>query len=271
MLMCRRTLLFLFCLFLYSFETFARTVVISDIDDTLKQANSVGTAPEQIYHFLKKVPYLDMRNLFNEIKNNEKKNLGTIRFFYVSAAKDFTFNADKWIQKNQFPIGRSTLKTLNEKRSTYDFKHAVIKDIIEAEKKTLNVEENESLHILMFGDNAQADAMVYSDLTHEMHLDSAIFIRDVRAEATFFNSTLPIKKIIGVNYFFSEVELLAFPEFHLINPDLKLKTYDNYKRRALIPQYTLKTLSRRLESLYGDKSRAASDALNFWNDYYSRF
>ncbi|MDD4973489.1 MAG: hypothetical protein PHY93_04020, partial [Bacteriovorax sp.] len=74
------------CLFSYSFQAFSKTIVISDIDDTLKKANSMGKAQGQAYHFLKKIPYIEMRDLFNEIKNNEKAKSETIAFYYVSAA-----------------------------------------------------------------------------------------------------------------------------------------------------------------------------------------
>ena len=256
-----------FCLFSYSLQLFAKTVVISDIDDTLKKANSMGKAPEQIYHFLKKVPYLEMRDLFNEIKTNARAENEAIEFYYVSAAQRLTFNPDKWIKKYNFPIGRSSLKSLKEKKvSTYDFKHEVIKAILLEELKN-----DSDLHVLMFGDNAQADAVVYTDLTRELSLDSEIFIRDVRAEATFFDSTLEMKKLSGVDYYFSEVELFIYPAFSFVSSDLRARAYESYKKETLIPGYTLKTLARRLTAIFSDKKRAESDAQKFWNDYYARF
>jgi phosphatidate phosphatase APP1 len=259
------------CLFSYSFQVFSKTIVISDIDDTLKKANSVGKAQEQAYHFLKKIPYIEMRDLFNEVKNNDLAKSETIAFYYVSAAYTLTFDAQEWLQKYHFPLGRSTLKTLKNKESTYDFKHAVIKSILQEELKTIDPSSGEKLHILMFGDNAQADAMVYSDLTREMGLDSQIYIRDVRAEATYFDSAIAVKKIPGVKYYFSEMELFQNTEFDYLSNALKSRTYNSYKKRELIPVYTFKTLTRRLEGLYNDKTRARDDAGKFWNDYYSRF
>lgn len=258
-------------LFLYSFQAYSKTVVISDIDDTLKKANSMGKATEQAYHFLRKIPYLEMRDLFNEIKANEKSKLETIHYYYVSGAYTATFNAQKWLQKNNFPLGRSILKTFKNKESTYNFKHEKIKEIILAEMQSLDHDKNEPLHVLMFGDNAQYDAAVYTDLTKELNLDSKIYIRDVRAEATFFDSTLAVKKLSGVNYYFSEVELLANPEFNYVSTDLLARTYESYKSRSLIPTYTLRTLDRRLKDIYQDKQRAALDSQKYWNDYYSRF
>lgn len=258
------------CLFLYSFQVFSKTVVISDIDDTLKKSNSAGLFKEQAYHFLKKIPYFEMRDLFNEIKNHELETSSGIVFYYVSAAYRLTFDAQAWLQKHRFPMGRSTLKTLKDKESTYNFKYAVIKKILQAEMKTLDESSGEQLQVLMFGDNAQADAVVYRDLTHELGLDSKIYIRDVRAEATYFDSSIAINKIAGIKYYFSEVELFKNVEFDYLSEELKARTYDSYRKKQLIPAYTFKTLNRRLEGLYNDKSKAEDDALKFWNDYYSR-
>lgn len=264
-----KSVFILACLFLYSFPLFAKTVVISDIDDTLKKANSMGKGPAQIYHFLRKVPYFEMRDLFNEIKIHEEARGETIKYFYVSAAYEVTFKAQPWISKHHFPAGEAYLKNKQTKAPTYEFKYETIKRLLLNETKTLSA--GEPLHVLMFGDNAQVDQIVYSDLTREMNLDSEIFIRDVRAEATFFDSTLPIKKLPGVNYYFSEIELFALPTFDYLSSDLRLKTFNAYKKRGLIPSYTLKTLERRLADLYSDKNRAHDEAEKFWNDYYSRF
>lgn len=262
-------LLFL-CLFLYSFQVYSKTIVVSDIDDTIKKSNSAGKGAEQIYHFLRKVPYLEMRDFFNEIRENEKARGEIVKFYYVSAAKSFTFNAQKWLQKNHFPLGRSTLKSMSEKRSTFDFKYAVIKQIILDEMNSLDIEGNEPLEFLMFGDNAQVDADVYSKLSKEFGLNARIYIRDVRAVATYFDSTLPIEKLDGVNYYFSEVELFRNAEFNYLSSDLINKTYNSYLDRELVPEYTLKTLGRRLEAVYGDKDQAKAAARQYWEDYYSR-
>ncbi len=264
------SLFFIALLFLYSLQVFSKTIVISDIDDTLKKANSMGKPAAQAYHFLRKVPYFEMRDLFLEIKAKARVQNEEIKFYYVSAAYSITFNAQEWISKYHFPEGHSVLKTLKTKAPTYEFKHKTIKGILDAEIAKLS--DGEPLNVYMFGDNAQVDQIVYSDLTREMNLNSEIFIRDVRGEATFFNSALPIKKLPGVNYYFSEMELFVLPTFNFISSELRLKTFNAYKKRELIPVYTFKTLERRLiEILGGDKKRAQDEAEKYWNDYYSRF
>lgn len=265
-----KRLLILLCLFSYSLPLFSKTLIISDIDDTLKKSNSVGKAAEQAYHFLRKIPYFEMRDLFNEIKKEGRLQDEETKFYYVSAAYQITFNAQSWISKNKFPAGYSYLKTKDTKAPTYDFKYKTIKNLIEFEKRTLA--EGEALHVLMFGDNAQFDAVVYADLSRDLHLDSKIFIRDVRAEATFFDSSLPIKKLEGVNYYFSEIELFRFSDLvKYISVDLANRAYESYKNETLIPSYTLKTLERRLRSSGVDKERAPVAAAAYWADYHHRF
>lgn len=264
-----KRILMVLCLFLYSLPSFSRTVVISDLDDTLKKSNSMGKAMEQAYHFFKKVPYLEMRDLFIEMKAQSRKQNEGIRYYYVSAAYNITFNAQAWISKHQFPAGESFLKTSETKAPTYEFKYKTVKAVIEKEMKKL--EAGEPLKVYMFGDNAQVDQVVYSDLKRDMKLDAEIFIRDVRTEATYFDSTLPVKQLPGVHYYFSEVELFALPTFQFVSSELRLRTQEAYKKRTLIPEYTLKTLERRLEDVYGDEDRAEDDAAKYWSDYYSRY
>jgi hypothetical protein len=113
--------------------------------------------------------------------------------------------------------------------------------------------------------------MVYSDLTKEMNLNSEIYIRDVRAEATYLDSSLEIKQIPGVKYYFSEIELFKYSELNFVSLALLTKTHESYKNKKLIPTYTLKTLERRLLSIYNDTVRAHDDAIKFWDEYYSRY
>lgn len=260
--------IFLVLLPFYTFSVFAKTIVISDIDDTLKKANSTGSV-SNIYYFLLKKPYIEMRDLFLEIKKNEEKNSNPTDFYYVSAALQITFDADEWLSKNHFPAGKSYLKTLQNHAATYEFKYNTIKEI-------LKNEDLKNTHILMFGDNAQVDQVVYTNLKKELNLDADIFIRDVGAEATYFDSSLEVKKIPGVNYYFSEAELLNNASFYFLSDALKNKIITNYHNQKLIPLYTLTTLEHRIRSLCQEitavcKREAKSEAEKYWLDYYSRY
>ena len=267
-----KRVLIVLSLFLYSLAVSSKTVVISDIDDTIKKSNSMGKPLEQAVHFLAKKPYLLMRDLYNEIKLNARQREDSYGFYYVSAAYSITFKADKWIRKNEFPKGRTVLRDINNKIPTFEFKYNVISQILKQELKNLDTDSNEELTVFMFGDNAQFDAVIYDQIKKELNLSKAhIYIRDVRAEATFFDSSIPVKKLDNIDYYFSEIELLNFSEFDFVTNDLKIKAQDEYSSQSLIPHYTLKTLERRLVQFTLDKEQAKSEALKYWKDYYSRF
>lgn len=262
-----RVLIILSLIFLYSLPTYSKILLISDIDDTIKKANSMGKIAGA-YHFLRKVPYLEMRDLFTEIAHQYTTgNDEGISFYYVSAAPDFLFNADRWLYKNNFPYGKSYLK--KGKQSTYDFKYNTIKTIIE---KEMSLDPN--IKVMFFGDNAKVDQVVYNDLRTSLNLDAQIFIRDVRAEATYFAADLPVVRLPNTIYYFSEIEL--FSNFNFLTTDLLEQVRKKYLNKKLIPKYTLETLEDRLTeickntfSACRNKSRDRSEDL--WNDYYSRF
>lgn len=267
-----------FLLFSYSVGLFAKTILITDIDDTIKKANSMGGVGG-VYHFLRKKPYLETRDLFNEIKNDEVTRGNKIAYYYVSAAPSFTFDANEWIAKNNFPVGPAFLKTRENGGETYAYKYRTIKNIIENELK-----KDSDLKIIFFGDNSQHDAKVYYDLNIEMNLGAEIFIRDVSTEATYFSSTLPLVRLPGVSYFFSEMELITHPSFLFMSSNLKTLITKEYKKVDLVPPYTLDTLVDRLKDICMDKKlgtnethnreckiQAKADADNYWQDYHNRY
>jgi hypothetical protein len=273
-----KSLVLLAILFSYSSVIWANTIIVSDIDDTIKKANSMGGIGG-VWYFLRKKPYEETRDLFNEISKDENRKGEKTTFYYVSAAPSYTFNADEWIAKNNFPIGPTYLKTSDNGGNTYDYKYRTIKTLIEKEMKV-----DPDLKIIFFGDNSQYDAKVYYDLREKMHLEnSLIFIRDVSTEATYFAANLPIVKLNDVTYFFSEMELVLDSHFIFMSEKLRNLIRKNYEEMNLIPNYTLETLEERLKlicergfsiltqaKIKSCKSEAKLEAANYWRDYYSR-
>jgi hypothetical protein len=259
------------CVSIYSLESFSKTILVTDIDDTIKKANSMGGFVG-LYHFFKKKPYGEIRDLYNELKSAEDSKGEEISYYYVSAAPAITFKAEKWIEKNDFPSGPAFLKTHDNKGNTYDFKHRTIKAILEKELKS-----DPELKVFFFGDNSQYDGKVYYDLNNEMNLKANIYIRDVSTEATFFSASLPVLRLPGVHYYFSEMELLDLPDFIFMSEELKSEIIKNYKNKSLVPKYTLGTLEDRLKDIckkaHGESCKCESkeEALKYWNDYYTRF
>ena len=268
----------LLSLFSYSSSGFSKTIIVSDIDDTVKKANSMGGIGG-VWHFLRKKPYEEARDLFNEIKKNETNSGEETAYYYVSAAPSYTFNGDKWIRENNFPVGPVILKTKENGGETYAYKYRTIKAIIEKE-----LQADSSLKVIFFGDNSQHDAKVYFDLNKDMNLGAYIYIRDVSTEGTFFDSTLPVVRLPGVQYFFSERELVDDTFFSFMSVKLQTLITSQYKKQDLIPGYTLDTLGDRLKKICEDRfvvvtkvdqnnCRAESKnlAAKYWTDYYHRY
>lgn len=258
------------CLFSYSLASFSKTIIVTDIDDTIKKANSMGGVGG-VYHFLRKRPYEETRDLFNEIRKNENSKGEVTAYYYVSAAPSYVFDADEWIFKNNFPIGPTFLKTRENGGNTYDYKYRTIKTIIEKELK-----KDSALRILFFGDNSQYDAKVYYDLKKDMKLSAKIYIRDVSTEATFFSTNLPVVRLPNVVYFFSEMELVNHPDFLFMSVKLKDLITQSYQQERLIPPYTFDTLVDRLKAIckkdfnQSCKTQAKDQAAEYWRDYYAR-
>ncbi len=248
----------------------ARVVVISDIDDTIKKANSEGTSSGRTWHFFRKRIYPEMRDLFQELDSFYSSK--GVDFFYVSAAPDAIFDQYEWLDKHQFPSGKAFLRQWGD-GSIYKYKRRVILRIL---SRYRDVGE---LKVFFFGDNSSEDAKVYLDAVKELNLkEASIFIRDVSTMATNWSTGWSIESLPGIHYFFSERELIGHIDLDFMSLDLTNRIHKTYRKRTLIPEYTFNTLYRRVVSKLdcGDydypcylEAYILTD--DFWQDYYNRF
>ena len=255
--------------FLFLFQLQAKIYVISDIDDTIKKANSVGGVV-QVWHFFKKKVFFEMRDLFLEIESYYQDQGEEVQFHYVSAAPDAIFNQQRWIKKHNFPYGPTYLRRKGS-GDTYTHKTNAIKKIL----KGFNASEDT---VYFFGDNASLDSKVYTDIKKEYSMESAfIFIRDVSTKATDWSFEMDVVKEPGAYYFFSEMELLNAPGLFFMSENLKMKILRSYKKEILVPEYTFKVLYKRIrrEKSCGLRKicryQAEAQADRLWNEYHARF
>lgn len=227
--------------FFLSLSVFSDVIVISDIDDTLKRANSMGKAHEQVYHFFRKKTYKDMVHIFQGIKEWANKNGEQVHFFYVSAAYDFTFKEQKWLRKNAFPKGESYLRSVGSGK-TYPYKYDTIEKILKRFEEKLDTST-----VFFFGDNSSQDANVYNDISFNLGLSSQIFIRDVSTKKTFFvRENDPFDKSV---YFFTEIDIFSKGYLDFLERGIFNRVYDSYLRGRSLPRYTYKTLKRRIRKM----------------------
>lgn len=258
----------------YSLQLFAKTIIISDIDDTIKKANSMGTVTGA-WHFLRKKPYEEMRDVIIQTLGYENSSSGDkSSVYYVSAAPRATFDGEAWIKKHGFPSGKIFLKTMDNRGNTYDYKMRTIRKIIQDE---LRIPQT-PLRFIFIGDNSSYDPKVYTDTVSNFKIDNHfIMIRDVSTEATYFDDALPVKQLPGIHYFFSEKDLLEIPYFHFVSEELRSKINEKYKALKLIPTYTKRTLFLRLKALCPQNTQdvtcveaAKENADLYWERYHQR-
>lgn len=131
----------------------AKTIVISDIDDTIK-----------ISHVLSKktvfnVPrvhnvFLGMNVAYQELQKQDK----SIKFFYITNAPDFIMEDwhQKLVSKNNFPEGPILLRPeLSEK----EHKDKSIRALLASEKPDF---------VILIGDNGERDPEIYADIVADM-------------------------------------------------------------------------------------------------------
>lgn len=248
----------------------ARVVVISDFDDTIKQANSKGSFLASSYHFLRKKPYLQMRDLFKELKKHYDGQGEQVEFNYVSAAPDILFAQQKWVEKHGFPVGNTFLRSIGS-QDTYTFKYNQIVSILRPYL------DEPGLKVIFFGDNSTHDQDVYADAARDYKLNAEIYVRDVATTATEFEG-YPATGREGVLYFFSEKELEKFAGLNFMSEVLKSNIDAEYRDETLVPKYTTKTMIKRVRKTLGCKfyqfscrKEAKVKAKALIADYYGRY
>ena len=169
---------------------FAKTIVISDIDDTLKMAHVKALGGQVSRAFMTKITFAGMPELLNEIAKQKKVS----SFYYLSNAPEFLMKRShtKFIAVNKYPAGKIILKS---KESKEEHKIINIKKIIETEKPD---------EIIFFGDNGERDSVIYReamDLYPEIKFNTYIhyvYPNAIEADQTAFVTALePLLSLIS--------------------------------------------------------------------------
>jgi hypothetical protein len=246
--------LFTTLLFSLSLGIQAATIVISDIDDTVKKTYSLGGL-KVVKHFLKSNSFKDMQAIYQELDEDHAQNGEEIYFFYVSGSYKFYFNGRKWLEKKGFRVDGIDQKKISSSKDTYKFKYEKITELL----GTLPEGDHK---FLMFGDNSDADDRVYNDITNDNGLDSEIFIRDVQTFSNVWsNYVLDTTSVENVKYFMSAWDLIKYDTFLYISPELESQIRTKIGDRDLIPKYVLKQRAKVYDKYFGCKKKSK---LKFW-------
>lgn len=267
------TLISLFLLFLQPSK--ALVLVISDVDDTIKQ--SFVRDKTQLFRrtFLQNAPsFKHLIDIYHNLKKHYNSNGEDIRFLYLTAAPKIV-NVQYWLQTNNAPEG-----TIIQKRNrdilenSYLFKMRVLRSYFQQFNNN-----NYPSKIFFFGDNGEYDPKVYSSIRKELALENTvIFIRDVYAGSTYLNKhfhehpDFKIKVIDGIKYFISEFDLLSHSELP-ISQSLQEEIVFDYYTRTIIPEFVLRDVAQQVEKynisvLSGEVDTQILNPANLWDSYF---
>jgi hypothetical protein len=131
----------------------AKTIVISDIDDTLKISHVLDRYDVLEYSLLTDNVFGGMSTLFRALEKQDS----TLKFYYVSNAPTSLMQVahEEFVSNNNFPAGPVLLR---ESFFQTDFKVTEIRKIIEDENPDV---------VILVGDNGEKDSEVYAQVRFE--------------------------------------------------------------------------------------------------------
>jgi hypothetical protein len=131
----------------------AKTILISDIDDTIKNSHILDTSDALFNAEKTENLVLGMNAAYKAVKIKD----ASIKFFYVTNAPKFLMESfhRKFLSFNKFPVGAVRLR---ENLFQSDFKISEIRKILKAEKPNT---------VILTGDNGEKDIFVYEQMKME--------------------------------------------------------------------------------------------------------
>ena len=117
--------------FIISFNSYAKLIIISDLDDTIRQVNvsEMDEASISVMGARSKLrsirPFSTLRSIYQDLEKNHD-----VKFYYLSASYPFIYNAKKWLEINKFPEGEVFQRKFNDEFSSSEFKQRILKEIL---------------------------------------------------------------------------------------------------------------------------------------------
>jgi hypothetical protein len=203
----------LFALFFNS--VFAKVVVVSDIDDTIRESHVLNLLHAGFRLLGTPQEFKDLAAVYSALNQSSINNSGEpMAVAYISASTKFFYDADEWITLRQFPKGEVIQrKLINEDKKTFKVSNII---------RFLSEKYVQGDEIFLFGDNAELDPEIYQEVLRATHLKATIFIRDVRLKLGRYavKKDLSYNRGADINYFTSGLELVMRPELSSIKENI---------------------------------------------------
>ena len=181
--------IFLSLTFLLSLNiTYAKTLVVSDVDDTIKVTNVLNTRMKIINGLFTKKSFSGMSELYQQLNSPDTT------IYYVSGSPNIIrTRINSFLKFNNFPQSEKLILKQGSV-ATYDYKLKAIRDLI--------AQYNPN-KIILVGDDTEFDPEVYHTLSAEnVGKIEGIYIRSIK------NRALPANDLI--KSFFTPVEVAGF-------------------------------------------------------------
>ncbi|MDG0816647.1 phosphatase domain-containing protein [Bdellovibrio svalbardensis] len=161
-----RSISILALVFLFLSVGQAKTLLVSDVDDTLKLANVLDLSSAASYSFDDKSRFLGMAELFTLIKKDNPD----LSVYYVSRAPSWWMQGthEQFLRNGKFPAGVYIPRT-NLSMETH--KLITIRSIMNSENPD---------KVIFFGDNGEKDAEVYEQIKSEYETKGVRFYQFIR-------------------------------------------------------------------------------------------
>lgn len=186
---CMKLSAFLLATLILSFHSIeAKTLIVSDVDDTIKVTNVLNKKTIVYTGLISKKAFSGMSELYQSLNNSDTE------IYYVSGSpKIIKVRVNEFLEENGFPQ-KNNLILKKGHVETYDYKVKAIRKLI----KDLNPDK-----IILIGDDTEVDPEVYDTITKENPAKvESIYIRAIR------NRELPSNAVM--KNFFSAVEIAGF-------------------------------------------------------------
>lgn len=182
-----RNLFLASALLLSAQQVSAKTLIVSDVDDTIKMTDVLGSKTQIVISgLIKEKAFAGMSELYNKMNNADTD------IYYVSGSPSYIkFRIVDFLEENNFPQKNNILLKNRIKDDTYAFKVGAIKELI----KKLNPDK-----IILIGDDTEHDPHVYETISNENPgLVEGIYIRSIQnnQSETFLKTFISPVEIAG--------------------------------------------------------------------------
>lgn len=176
----------------------AKTLIVSDVDDTIKMTDVLGSKKTIVFNGLfREKAFAGMSELYNQMVKNEDTSI-----YYVSGSpKIIRFRVSDFLEENNFPHEQNLILKDSIEADTYIYKTTEIKKLIQEQKPD---------RVILIGDDTEYDPQVYAHIQEEYpELVAGVYIRAVTnregVETRFFS---PVE-IAGLEHLNGRLDLKA--------------------------------------------------------------